>query len=125
VPLTLLAHNENCDRCKRTTDVIKKTLEELFNTQVVTEFTCTCGTLKFIAGSVLTHINPIQSLVQGLLYCYLSSKCRAMLWLNIQITSNFKLLSVYCKHSLSEALSFRTRLCLQNLTCTLSFTFIA
>jgi hypothetical protein len=71
VPLTLQAHNENCHRYKRTTDVIKKTLEEFFNAQVVKEFTCRCGTLKFIAGSVLTHIIPIQSLVPRLLY-YLS-----------------------------------------------------
>jgi len=56
----------------RPTDVIKKTLEELFNAQVVKEFSCRGGTLKFIAGSVLTHINPIQSLVPRLFYCYLS-----------------------------------------------------
>ena len=34
VPLTLLAHNENATGM-RTTDVIKKTLGELFNAQVV------------------------------------------------------------------------------------------
>jgi hypothetical protein len=82
VPLTLLAHNKNATGM-RTTDVIEKTLEELFNAQVVKEFNCRCGTLKFIARPVLTHINPIQSLVPRLLYCYLSmrmaSKCRAML----------------------------------------------
>jgi hypothetical protein len=72
VPLTLLAHNENCHRYKRTTDVIKKNLEELFNAELVKEFTCRGGTLKFIAGPVLTLINPIQSLVPRLLYCYLS-----------------------------------------------------
>jgi hypothetical protein len=72
VPLALLAYNENWHRYKRTTDIIKKTLEELFSAKVVKEFICRGGTLKFIAGPVLTHINPIQSLVPHLLYCYLS-----------------------------------------------------
>jgi hypothetical protein len=50
----------------RTTDVTKKTLEELFNAQMVKELIYTGGTLKFIAGPVLAHINPIQNLLPRL-----------------------------------------------------------
>jgi hypothetical protein len=64
--------NEYCRRYKRTNDVIKMTLEELFDSQVVKEVTYMGGTLKYIAGPVLTHINPVQSLMPRLLYYLLS-----------------------------------------------------